>query len=71
MNYTKAILELAYKARLLMGEEDPREPFVVLMTAAVLAGYIIEQDDEALHQTLDRVKGPAKSILDGIDEAKK
>lgn len=38
---------------------DPGASFVVLMTAAAVAGHAIDRDMEEMHQVLDKVNAPA------------
>ena len=49
---------------------DPREPFVVLMTAAAVAGHIIERTPEEMHKTLDQVMELAQALMLHATETK-
>ncbi|MEX0305636.1 MAG: hypothetical protein AB3N24_24715 [Leisingera sp.] len=42
---------------------DPREPFIALMTAAAMAGHIIERTPEEMHSVLDQVLDIAQAAL--------
>lgn len=49
---------------------DPREPFVALMTAAAMAGHIIERTPEEMHAVLDQVMDIAQAALLEATETK-
>lgn len=66
---TRIALELAHSAYKRTGE-DPRMAFVTLMTAAAIAGHILEQKPEVMHATLDKVMDVAAAALSHATETK-
>lgn len=52
-----AAVELALLAKQM--KRDPRETYVALMTAAALAGHIIEQTPREMEEVLMKVEGMA------------
>ncbi|MCG7520877.1 hypothetical protein [Ruegeria sp. Ofav3-42] len=65
-------LLLAHQARELFGGNgsDPRQPFVALMTAAAVAGHIINLKPEEMHSVLDQVMDIAEAALLEATETK-
>ena len=65
-------LILAHNAHQLFGGEgsDPRQPFVALMTAAAVAGHIINRKPEEMHEVLDKVMGIAEAAMLEATETK-
>ena len=49
---------------------DPRHCYVALMTAAAIAGHIIDQTPEQMAETLAKVEGAAHAKILGITETK-
>lgn len=45
---------------------DPRQPYVVLMAAAAIAGHIIKQEPGSMHETLDQVMDAARIIVSEV-----
>lgn len=46
-------LAIAHNAHMITG--DPRQTYVVAMTAAAITGHMIERTREQMHETLDAV----------------
>ena len=63
-------LLLAHQADELFGQSDPRQPFVALMTAAAVAGHIIQRPPEEMHKVLDQVMGLAEVAMLEATETK-
>lgn len=63
MWFGEAVLVLAHEADKLLGATDPRDPFLALMTAAAVAGHIIDRDPAEMHEVLDKVMGLAEALL--------
>ncbi|MGC0225185.1 hypothetical protein [Pseudooceanicola nitratireducens] len=63
-------LSLAHHADQMFGATDPRQPFVALMTAAAVAGHIIDRKPEEMHKVLDQVMGIAQAALLEATETK-
>lgn len=63
-------LLLAHQADQMFGATDPRQPFVALMTAAAVAGHIIQRKPEEMHKVLDQVMGVAQAALLEATETK-
>ena len=65
-------LLLAHHAHKLFGGPgtDPRQPFVALMTAAAVAGHIINRKPEEMHQVLDQVMDIAEAAMLEATETK-
>ena len=63
-------LLLAHQADEMFGQTDPRQPFVALMTAAAVAGHIIQRSPEDMHKVLDQVMGIAEAALLNATETK-
>ena len=49
---------------------DPREPFVALMTAAAIAGHIIDRTPTQMHEALDKVMDVAQAAMLEATETK-
>lgn len=49
---------------------DPRFPYIALMTAAAVAGHIIEQSPEKMHAVLDQVLPVALAAMLEATETK-
>ena len=65
-----AALLLAHQADELFGQSDPRQPFVALMTAAAVAGHIIDRKPEDMHSVLAKVMDVAQAALLEATETK-
>lgn len=65
-------LLLSHQAHELFGGtgSDPRQPFVALMTAAAVAGHIINRSPEEMHEVLDKVMGIAEAAMLEATETK-
>lgn len=63
-------LLLAHQADEMFGQTDPRQPFVALMTAAAVAGHIIQRKPEEMHKVLDQVMGVAEAAMLEATETK-
>ncbi|AVO36624.1 hypothetical protein [Pukyongiella litopenaei] len=63
-------LFLAHQANELLDKSDPRKPFVALMTAAAVAGHIIQRDPKEMHEVLDKVMDLAEAALLEATETK-
>ena len=59
----ESALLLAHQANDLLGGNDQRRPFVALMTAAAVAGHIIDWKPEEMHEVLDQGMGLAEAAL--------
>lgn len=72
ISISEVAVALAGMARNMAGGEgsDPRIPYVALMTAAAFAGHIIEQSQDQMHVTLDKVSPVAYAKLLHITEVK-
>lgn len=63
LSIKEASLLLAHQADQLFGQTDPRQPFVALMTAAAIAGHIIEREPADMHVVLDQVMDIALAAM--------
>lgn len=70
INIKDAALLFAHQADEVFGKSDPRQPFVALMTAAAVAGHIIERSPEEMHEVLDKVMGIAQAAMLEATETK-
>ena len=63
-------LLFAHQANEMCGGQDPRFPFVVLMTAAAVAGHMMERPAEEMHRVLDQVMPVALAAMLEATETK-
>jgi hypothetical protein len=61
-------LALADEANRRCGGDDPRHTFVALLTAAAIAGHIINRRPDEMHAVLDQVMAVAEAALLRVTE---
>jgi hypothetical protein len=66
---TVAALHLVHAANEMVGP-DPRMPVVTLLTAAWIAGHILEVPPEKMHTMLDQVQDAAMAMMLEATETK-
>lgn len=67
-NPTKIVLELVIKA---YAKADPQLAFVMLLTAAVVAGKNLGMNQQAIRRKIKEVDGPANAVLKMVEKEKK